>query len=442
MVLLLGLSPVVLGPDFNAWGAEWGYWPCWAWGALLLGKIFQILLANRRGQGRTFWFLMERSGSSQILLLLATAGLYLVWSVLGWLALGASPWSWTVILKDAALLLGPLLFFRLEKPDAAILREGMLALGMGSTAVLIYALFFSAEGGKAAPVPFSPNANYFSALLSLVLPFWVWQWTKAPRTQSRPAPIRQLLYTFYLPALVFMLFLLGIVWFQSRGAWLGLIGGVILGLWFYLRTGLQKGLLVGAVVVGAVAFWMWGPVKAGAPRTLIGQLRSISDVEANFSNRERIMRWRAAWRMAWASPFWGYGPGQFSPTFKFFLKEESEVEQISYWHGWRGQAHSEWFTRLAERGWVAALAFLGFWSYVLWTLGRLVRRRVYSRKWGLLLGASLGSWLVHGCFNDLSNEIPISMGIYWIASIILGQAGHQSAVSAAEPAPAGSEPAG
>ena len=153
--------------------------------------------------------------------------------------------------------------------------------------------------------------------------------------------------------------------------------------------------------------------------SLLDQFRSIGDTETNFSNRERIIRWKVALRLFVDHPILGVQPDRFGQRFKFKLESMEEVEQISYWYGWYGGAHSEYLTRLAERGLPATLLFMGYFVWVLLVLFRLIRYEVLGRVWGACIAFALGTWLVHGFFNDLSTEIVVWMPIMLIAGYII-----------------------
>ena len=131
------------------------------------------------------------------------------------------------------------------------------------------------------------------------------------------------------------------------------------------------------------------------------------------------MRWRVAWRLCLDHPFIGVQPARYSRRFKYKLQSMEEVEQISYWFGWDGGAHPEYMTRLAERGFLATFLFVGYFIWVLLILFRLVNKQKLGRVWSACLAFALGTWLVHGFFNDLSTVTVVWLPLILIAGYIL-----------------------
>ncbi|MEM7039523.1 MAG: O-antigen ligase family protein, partial [Bacteroidota bacterium] len=131
-------------------------------------------------------------------------------------------------------------------------------------------------------------------------------------------------------------------------------------------------------------------------------LRSIADPEGGFSNRERVLRWQLALRMAADRPLFGHGPGRYAPNFKDYLHDKAELERISYWFGFTKGGHSDLLTALAETGYPGALLLLAFFSALGHRLWQNVQRSTAETRF-LHLGLffALSTWLVHGLFNDL-----------------------------------------
>lgn len=276
------------------------------------------------------------------------------------------------------------------------------AASIGASLVLIYVLFLSPFDGKAATYPIYNNGNYFSGLLSLLLPFVAWL-SFFLRGKWR-----------WLAVVVLLGTTVALVVLQSRGAWLGLAGGLGLGLILYVkRPGLRLALM--AFGLSALAlFFVYGQQQKsnGIPENGWEQLLSIADTESNFSNRERLMRWKAAWRMGMDNPGFGVGPGNYIREFKYYLKTTEEVEQISYWEGWNGYGHSEYLTRFAERGFLGGLTFLALLGWLIYRAFARVRNEEVTRIWGAVSLAALGTWMVHGLFNDLSLDHRVLLLVF------------------------------
>lgn len=292
-----------------------------------------------------------------------------------------------------------------------LLLEWMVVFSIGLWMVLVYSVFFNSEWGKGATMPFFINANYFSAVLSIALPFMFWlAWSRKDAWR-------------WLGIVIGTSFLLGIVWFQSRGAWVGLAGGVVFFVWFISRNSRQRLAIAGFLLAGAttLVFWVANSDQLSNRQDPIevSQLESILDTRTNFSNRERILRWKVALRLFQSHPIWGVQQGQYPRKFKFELEDMGEVAQISYWNGWSGGAHSEYLTRLAERGLPGTLLFLSYLIVVMVVLFRLIKNDILGRVWGGCLAFALGTWMTHGIFNDLSTSSSVWIPLMLIIGYIL-----------------------
>ncbi len=306
------------------------------------------------------------------------------------------------------------------KERKQLILDWMLVFSLGLLVVLVYSVFFSPYPGKGGPIPFFPNANYFSALLSIALPFMVWLgWSR--RDVWR-----------WIGWGMAASFLFGIIWFQSRGAWVGLAGGLVFFVLYLSRSLGQRLALAGVLVAGVTSILVYTlspgsfnaePVEETSTHETgsghMDQLWSIIDTRENFSNRERIMRWKLAYRLFIDHPLLGVQPRRFQKRFKYKLEDRGEVSLISYWDGWRGGAHSEYMTRMAERGILGTLPFLAYWFMILFTLYRLIQKERLGRIWGACLAFALGTWLTHGIFNDLSTLNAVWIAVMVIAAYIM-----------------------
>jgi len=243
------------------------------------------------------------------------------------------------------------------------------------------------------------DANFFSAVLCLFLPVAVVAWWKKS------------------PARWFVILGAAIFFFASRGAWVSLGVTALLAPAFIFPKKSQRvlWLVLACILLVGGGLLLNHLTPTVPPASHLGRLESIGDTQKDFSNRERLMRWTCAWRMALDRPITGFGPARFAPTFKFYLQDWEEVERIAYWNGWRFGAHSDVLTQLAEAGFVGA----GLFVLMIAGLGRACLRRYFQesayrlQRMGLLLG--LVTWLVHGAFNDLldSNFILITIFFYF-----------------------------
>ncbi|MEM0997240.1 MAG: O-antigen ligase family protein [Bacteroidota bacterium] len=307
-------------------------------------------------------------------------------------------------------------------------RFSHLALGLvlGSLFLLGWHFFLSPGQGKAGIRPFFSDANVFSAFLNLLWPALLlgqreanWWWGA-----------RWLLVA---------VILLGLLYGNSRGAWVGLIGGGIAGLMVgqnTLRRRLRLG--IGLVATGLIAFVLLRQYYTYRPQLPqpLPYVLSTADTQTDFSNRERLMRWTCAGRMWRAHPITGNGPGTFAPDFKQYLRDESEIKRISYWFGWKGGAHSVGLTALAETGLPGPLGLMALMLVALGGHAYIFRKKFLAEtppsrqkeKYviSLLAVIALSTWIVHGLFDDLLYRPPIAALLGMWAAINAPPTAHPS----------------
>ncbi len=278
------------------------------------------------------------------------------------------------VLFQAALVFSLIVLFRNYAPSPYRLRDMMLGAATGAGFVLAYAVLGSPHSGKLSVYPFYENANFFAAVVSMLIPYLVWTAWKEKGILS--------IFSGVLGALL----LLGLFWLESRGALVGMLAGSAVG----LMVGVQKKiyrLVLGGFLVASLAFAAFGGVFQGKGD--------------QFSNEERLMRWELAVRMVKEKPIKGIGPGNYERKFKFYLNNAEEVEKISYWFGWDRAAHSEYLTHAAERGLPGLALYLLILMSPLALALKLLRKQAWSRDFVAAIFASIGAYGVHAFFNDL-----------------------------------------
>ncbi len=341
---------------------------------------------------------------------------------LGWgsLAIASSPQvnvSLEYMCHLLALSLGGLVIgLQMEAPWR---KKLVLVAGIALSATLIYSISRISGYNKASSPPFFQDTNFLSAAAVLLLPLLgALGWSDRRK------------WTGWVAWGMFILFLVSIVLFRSRGAWLSLIAAGLVFPSFLLPS--QKwriGWLIGVLLlsVGYFGFRVTRPSGAPTTRDAFGQLKSIGELNNDFSNRERLMRWECAWRMAKRKPLFGEGPGRYPQVFKNYLRSADEVDRISWWFGWRFGAHSDSLNLLGETGFVGFFAFVGMLLAVIAiALGRILKINPglappYPAGFSIDAGVMLGffSWVVHGCFNDLLSSSFLIVWAFWMIGQIL-----------------------
>ncbi|HHG84002.1 MAG TPA: O-antigen ligase domain-containing protein, partial [Bacteroidetes bacterium] len=292
---------------------------------LALGLPFAQVTALSRGIGLlcslvlVLWTLMlaRQAGQKRK----RTALTWISLALLAWWSL-ATAFSLRPLDSGFALLEWALPFFafflylRQSALPQQALRNLLAISGIAYLTLLAYAFLLSAFPGKAAIRPFFQDANFFAAALSLLLPglFGL--------GMARQQPQKQKIIALAAAALL----LLALIALRSRGAWVGLGGSGMLLIFLLLRNWWQRSLFLGiSLSLGLFAIGIMQPYLAKRP-TLPAAMRyllSTSDVQTDFSNRERLMRWRCAWRMFKENPVMGRGPATYAPDFKHYLQNWS-----------------------------------------------------------------------------------------------------------------------
>ena len=140
-------------------------------------------------------------------------------------------------------------------------------------------------------------------------------------------------------------------------------------------------------------------------------LRSISNVQTDVSNRERINRWKCAMRMFADQPIFGFGPGTYQFCYgKYQIR--AEMTRISTFSGNKGHAHSEYLNVLSESGAPGLLIFsllIGSGIFFAHRLGGGSRYLV----------AGLITFAVHGFFNGFLEFEKVAMPVFgFLAAIV------------------------
>lgn len=139
--------------------------------------------------------------------------------------------------------------------------------------------------------------------------------------------------------------------------------------------------------------------------SLSTKLSSVTNTSTDVSNKERIVRWKAAWRMFLEKPLVGHGPGTYQYNYIPY-QHTNELTLISVTNPYHapensgGTAHSELLLLLSEKGFIAGLLFLGGWILIM--LKGFKNQYTHKlqtdiRFWAFM---ALLSYFVHGWVNN------------------------------------------
>jgi O-antigen ligase len=268
---------------------------------------------------------------------------------------------------------------------------------------------FTHQTAYQMPRPFFTDHTIYGACLAFVLPMLVIL-ALGYRTFSLSR-----LHCFLLLSLTVFL---GVAEFlsYSRAAWLSLAGALFLGILLQRRiSARQLGMLLAC---GAMLLWFFSGqiVSSLGDKTAVSSkgdleqhVRSITNVETDASNKERINRWKCAIRMGEERPLLGFGPR----TYKFMYGQYQVREDMTYtstYNGNKGHAHSEYLSWYAESGLPGLLLHGGLFLFTL-LFGADVVRKCRDRKNRLVAtGALLGffTYFIHGFFNSFMEDDKIA----------------------------------
>lgn len=146
------------------------------------------------------------------------------------------------------------------------------------------------------------------------------------------------------------------------------------------------------------------------------QLKSITNVNNDVSNLERINRWSAAIRMIKDKPFLGFGYGMYQHKY-FPYQKESEMTYISiknsqakYEKGTGGTTHSEYLLISSENGiftGIVYIALLVMSLYITFKITTVLTPQDFNYYAVMGIGMSITTYLVHSFFNNFLDTSKI-----------------------------------
>jgi putative inorganic carbon (HCO3(-)) transporter len=244
--------------------------------------------------------------------------------------------------------------------------------------------------------------NPYGGYLGLTLPLAygallaAWPELRAARGRSRRAQAALLA----LSAVGAAAMLAGLLMSWSRGALLGLAGGLALAGLAWARRAWPA--LLGLAVALAIAWPLVAPLlpadvtgRLAGMGEYVGQdLAAIEITDENFSTIERLAHWAAAWRMFDAHPWLGVGSGQYATIYPQVA--------LSRWRDPLGHAHNYYLHILAQGGLVGLGAYLLMMGSAVAAAWRAAARNTGWRQ-GLALGGlgMLGHLLAHSLVDNL-----------------------------------------
>jgi len=229
---------------------------------------------------------------------------------------------------------------------------------------------------------------------------------------------------FYCIAILIML--TGLYLSFCRAAWLSTIGVVIILIVIKLKIKFPW-LVVGIAIVAGFSYYFSDEIlykmsrnEQDSSSTFSEQIRSISNINTDASNVERLNRWVAAFGIIEDSPVLGCGPGAYQFVYASYQKGKYKTI-ISTNFGDGGNAHSEFIGPCAETGFPGLITVVVMMILILY-FGIKTYIKAQDKMTKILsLSATLAliSYYIHGVLNNFLDTDKLSLPFWGAFAIIV-----------------------
>jgi O-antigen ligase len=297
--------------------------------------------------------------------------------------------------------------------DATSLKKIFWLYGLGFILPILSALFIHSQTGFiqassfSACQPFYSDHTLYAACLAFIIPFFI--------LESRQSYSEHKSIVYFNIAMVALLFV-AIYFSYSRAAWISLFIALVVYIiiklkikFFYIAI-----LLISLITVIATNFEsIYGELRENDTKysdDATAHLSSVTNLQNDASNLERINRWVCAYRMFEERPLLGFGPGTYQFVYDQFQTPEY-MTRISTHKGDKGNAHSEYFSYLSETGIIGLIVFMGIVIYSIYLSFNILSRNITKEQRLIVLASLLGliTFFTHGLFNTFSDYEKMSV---------------------------------
>lgn len=284
--------------------------------------------------------------------------------------------------------------------------------GIGFIIPIIYATYKHFKLGIGymtsiqASLPFYDEHTIYGSCATFLLPFFLLKSVNFSRYRI-----------VYILTLGFLLtaFILS----YSRASWLSLMIALAFFVAIKLKvTKSQFSLFFGVLTVGILLnfnsiYHKLENSNAKYNNEISAHLKSVTNLQNDASNLERINRWICAYNMFEDRPILGYGPGTYQFVYDRFQYPQY-MTRISTNNGDKGNAHSEYLTPLSESGILGLFLFIGIIITSFFCSLKLIYADISSPKKTVIMAAILGliTFFVHGIFNSFIDSSKIAILVY------------------------------
>ena len=226
--------------------------------------------------------------------------------------------------------------------------------------------------------------------------------------------------------ILFTGFSIALVLSYSRAAWLSLVLALILGMFIYWKINFKLLLGTGLLILSLIYFNRFEIIdrleknRQDSSVEFSEHIRSAANIATDASNVERINRWKCAIKMFEEKPILGWGPGTYMFQYAPFQMSRDKTIISTNFGDW-GNAHSEYFSALADSGIIGLMSFLTMIFFILYT-GILTYHKLNNKNlkliiWAVLVG--LISYLIHGFLNNFLDTDKANVPFWTFTAIIV-----------------------
>lgn len=209
----------------------------------------------------------------------------------------------------------------------------------------------------------------------------------------------------------------------SRASWLSLMVALVVWALSVLRVKVYHLLMMLGLIVALVMlnrYTIEESIRQNenvSNKDVAQHMQSVTNMETDASNKERLNRWKCAWRMFEKKPLLGFGAGTYQFSY-FKFQTQADATRISSWNGTKGSAHSEYLTALSEQGLIGFIIFFSLAvAAIHYALKVLYEHSDKATARALLMG--MLTFLVHGFFNNFLDIDKIAMLFYLSLAAII-----------------------
>ena len=336
-----------------------------------------------------------------------------------------------VFIVTVFVLVGVFAFAELWQRDDFSMQKVLRILVFPALFFSLFAVYnllpyrFNPGAASLIGLPFFKDHTVFSATFSMFVPLFVlWNTFKTSTKKS------DWIFPAVGIALLFALFIS-----SSRAAWLAiLLAGAFYG---FVRIGGTLKLFGLGFGLFLLSLWFFADSieeklfvnqykSTEAAGGLQEQALSVTNINSDVSNMERLNRWKSAIAMGLDRPFVGFGPGTYQFEYfpyqrdadKTYISVDSPFNTIV---GRGGSAHSEYLLLFSESGFAGMLAWIALQIALLFSFFNIWNGNLEKRDKNLALATYLGvlTYTVHSLFNNYLNSAQFGLSWWMLVGALL-----------------------